>query len=350
MKKRLLKRQSKIIIATTIILIGIILFISFYKRIFSPNVSLKNDKQAVYLYIPSGADYQDVIDTLRRKAYIENMESFDWVARKKNYDRYVQAGRYKLKNGMSNNQLVELLRSGKQEPVDLIFNNIRTKEELAARISEQIEADSLKIIEFLNDEDFLKQFDFNPKTVYAMVIPDTYEFWWNTKAKGFVSRMHEEYNKFWNEEKIEKAKKINLTPVEVSTLASIVDEETLRNEEMPIISGVYINRLEKGMRLQADPTIKFAIGDFTIKRVLNKHLEVDSPYNTYKNAGLPPGPISFPSKKAINSVLNYKKHDYLYFAAKPDFSGYHNFSETHYQHILNAKKYQRALNEERIWE
>jgi UPF0755 protein len=350
MKKRFKKRQSKIIIGFTIILIGIIVFVGFYQRIFSPNVSLPEDNQEIYIYIPSDADYHDVIDTLEKKAYIKDIKSFKWVARKKNYDRYVQAGRYKIKHGMSNNQLVELLRSGRQEPVDLIFNNIRTKEELASRISEQIEADSVNIVNLLNDKEFLAQFNFTPSNVYAMIIPDTYEFWWNTKAKGFLSRMHKEYKKFWSDEKMEKAEKIELSPVEVSTLASIVDEETLRDEEMPIISGVYINRLEKGMRLQADPTVKFAVGDFSIKRVLNKHLEVDSPYNTYKNAGLPPGPISFPSKKAINSVLNYKEHDYLYFAAKPDFSGYHNFSETHYQHILNARKYQRALNKERIWE
>jgi len=343
------QRKYGIIFLSIILIIGIIVSINLYIKIFSSNVSLKNGKQETFLFIPSDAGYNDVIELLKGKEYIIDIHAFRWVAEKKNYDRYVQAGRYKIKDGMNNNELVNMLRSGEQEPIKLTINNIRTKEDLASKVSKQIEADSAKLVELLNDNDFLEQYDFNTKTVYAMVLPDTYEFWWNTTAKDFMTRMHKEHERFWDKEKRKKAGKLNLSPVEISTLASIVDEETIKDDEMPKISGVYINRLRKGMRLQADPTVKFAVGDFTIKRVLNKHLEIDSPYNTYKNSGLPPGPINFPSKKAIKSVLNYDKHDYLYFAAKPDFSGYHNFSKTHYQHILNARKYQKALNEERIW-
>ena len=349
MRKWYNNRKYGISLLSIILVIGIIVAINLYKKIFSPNVSLESGKQKTHLYIQSGAGYNDVIKLLKKKDYILDIESFRWVAKKKNYDRYVQAGRYKIEHGMNNNELVNLLRSGDQEPIKLTINNIRTKNELASKISKQIEADSAKLVKLLNDQDFLEQYGFNPLTVYAMILPDTYELWWNTTAKEFLSRMHKEHEKFWDEEKRRKAEQINLSPVEVSTLASIVKEETIIDEEMPKISGVYINRLRKGMRLQADPTIKFAIGDFSIKRVLNKHLEINSPYNTYKNAGLPPGPINFPSKKAINSVLNYEDHEYLYFAAKPDFSGYHNFAKTHYQHIRNAQKYQQALNKERIW-
>ncbi len=342
-------RKYWIILLSIILIVGIIVSVNLYNKIFSSNVSLKNGKQETYFCIPSEAGYNDVIDLLKEKDYIIDIQSLRWVAKKKDYDRYIQAGRYKIKDGMNNNELVNMLRSGNQEPINLTINNIRAKKDLASKVSKKIEADSAKLIKLLNDNDFLEQYDFNTNTVYAMILPDTYEFWWNTNARGFMSRMHKEFENFWDEEKRRKAEELNFSPVEVSTLASIVDEETIRNDEMPRISGVYINRLRKGMRLQADPTVKFAVGDFTIKRVLNKHLEIDSPYNTYKNRGLPPGPINFPSKKAINSVLNYEEHDYLYFAAKPDFSGYHNFSKTHYQHIRNARKYQQALNEERIW-
>jgi len=346
-----MKKNKRYIIIGLLVsfIIAVLIGIDLYQRIYSPNVTIQ-DKEATYFYIPTGATYNDVIDSLRSNNIIDDIESFKWVAEKKNYDKFVQSGRYNIKNHMSNNQLVTMLRAGRQEPIDLIFNNIRTKEQLASRVAEQIEADSSSIVQLLNNDAFLKQFGFNSQTVYAMIIPNTYEFWWNTPAKEFITRMHKEYEAFWTANKKKKAEKLNFTPTEVSTLASIVDEETLRNEEMPKISGVYINRLKKGMRLQADPTIKFAINDFSVKRVLSKHLEVDSPYNTYKYRGLPPGPISFPSIKAINSVLNYQDHEYLYFCAKPDFSGYHNFSKTHYQHINNARKYQRALNKEKIWE
>ena len=351
MKQRKGSRNRGIVILlfVAVMLTGSIVAYQFYQKIYRSNVSLQGEKPQAYIYIPTNSDFNDVVQKLDEKQLIEDTESFRWVAEKKNYVHSIQPGRYKIEEGMSNNKLVNLLRSGHQEPLNLIFNNVRTKEQLASKVSRQIEADSAEIVRLLNDDSYLSEFDFTPQTVYAMFIPNTYEFWWNTGAKGFIKRMYKEYQRFWNKSRRTKAEKIDFSTIEVSTLASIVDEETLKDEEMPKIAGVYINRLDRGMRLQADPTIKFAMGDFTIKRVLKKHLEIDSPYNTYKNRGLPPGPIAIPSIEAIEAVLNYESHRYLYFCAKPDFSGYHNFAKTHYQHILNAREYQRALNQERIW-
>ncbi len=346
-KQSLKTRRILIFILFFIVLMGIWKSYELYEKVFSPSVTLK-DNSSEYLFIPTGSDLDDVVRILNKKDIIKDTEDFTWLAKKKNYHNHVYPGRYMVKEDMSNNELITLLRAGKQEPVDLIFNNIRTKKELASAVSGQIEADSAKIVSLLNDRNFLDKLQFTPQTALAMFIPNTYQIYWNSSAKKFINRMHKEYERFWSNKKLAKAKKIKMTPVEVSTLASIVDEETLRDDEMPKIAGVYINRLNKGMRLQADPTIKFALKDFTIKRVLKKHLEVNSPYNTYKNAGLPPGPISVPSIAAINSVLNYKDHKFLYFCAKPDFSGYHNFSRTHYQHMINASKYQKALNKKSI--
>jgi len=335
--------KALILLLIAALLIGAVFAYRLYQKIYGPNVALQAEAYT-YLYIPSGSQVEDVYQRIREKGLVEDQESFEWLAEKKNYPSHVHPGKYKVEDGMSNNALIEQLRAGRQEPVNLIFNNLRTMPRLAGIVSSQIEADSATLIRLLRDETYLKQFDMDPQTAPAMFIPNTYEFWWDTGARGFIQRMHREHQNFWEGKNIEKAGQMDMTPMEVATLASIVDEETIHDEEMPDIAGVYINRLERGMRLQADPTIKFAIGDFSIKRVLTKHLQVDSPYNTYKYTGLPPGPISIPSIAAIRAVLNYNHHDYLYFAARPDFSGYHNFSKTHRQHINNARKYQRALN------
>ncbi|MEA3317340.1 MAG: endolytic transglycosylase MltG, partial [Bacteroidota bacterium] len=236
-----------------------------------------------------------------------------------------------------------------QKPLKLVFNNIRNIENLAGRVAKKIEADSSAIVNLMHNNKFIEELGFNKYTYTCIFIPNTYEFWWNTSAKSFVLRMHKEYLKFWNTERKAKAKKLNLSKEEVITIASIVDEETYKNDEMPRIAGVYINRLRKRIPLQADPTIKFAVGDFSIKRVLTKHLKTESPYNTYKHYGLPPGPISIPSIAAIDAVLNYEHHKYLYFCAKDDFSGYHNFAKNLYEHNRNARAYRRALNKKRIW-
>ena len=348
-KKKFLQKRYIAGLGFIILIVGIVIAYNIYDKIYSSNIELK-DKEYDYLYIPTGATKKDVLRIIDASDRIQNMDDFKWLAEKKNYYSHINPGRYQIKEGMSNNALINKLRAGRQDPVDVIFNNIRLKPELAGVVSKQIEADSVDILQLINDRDFLGKYEFTPQTVPAMFIPNTYEFYWNTSARKFIERMHGEFHRFWDGEKNRKAEDIGLTPVEVTTLASIVEEETTKEDEMPKIAGVYMNRLDLGMRLQADPTIKFAIGDFSVNRILDKYLEIDSPYNTYKYAGLPPGPISFPPIAAIEAVLNYENHDYLYFAAKPDFSGYHNFSRTHRQHIINARKYQKALNERKIME
>ena len=318
-----------------------------YKKVYQPNVVLEK-KHTEYLYIPTGSTVEDVIQLLYENNYIINRSSFEWLAEKKKYKNHVHPGRYLLKDNMSNNELINLLRSGEQVPVNIIYSRTRTKEQLASKISKQIEADSLSIVKLLNDENFVSNNDFNLNTIISMFIPNTYEFYWNTSAEQFFKRMNKEYKIFWNKKRRNKADKIGLTQIQVSILASIVEEETKKNDEKPIVAGVYMNRLKKGMRLQADPSIIFAIGDFSIRRVLKKHLSYDSPYNTYKYSGLPPGPISLPSISSIDGVLNFEKHDYLFFCAKGDFSGYHYFAKTLAQHNLNARKYQNTLNKRRI--
>jgi UPF0755 protein len=249
---------------------------------------------------------------------------------------------------MSNNDLVALLRSGRQDPVKLIFNNIRTPEQLAGRIARQIEADSVSLITAFRDTNRLNKLGIPMHHLAMLFIPNTYEFFWNTTAEGFIERMIREYDAFWSGNRDERLPAIRMSRAEVVTLASIIEMETRKNDEKDRIAGVYMNRLRIGMRLQADPTLVFAHGDFSIRRVLKRHKNIDSPYNTYRYAGLPPGPIAFPSISSIDAVLNYETHDYLYFAAREDFSGYHNFSRTYYQHLANARRYHRALNERNI--
>lgn len=342
-KKR--KRIGRIIILVfaVALVIAILAGLRLYNRVMKPNVTTP-DQQAFSLYIPTGADFRQVKDSLYIHNLILNQSSFEWVAQHKEYPNHIKPGRYLLTNGMSNNDLVNKLRSGSQTPVKVTFNNMRTVPMLAGRIGEQIEADSASIAAYLSNASNLKELGFNAQTIPAMFLPNTYEFYWNTDAEKFVKKMKDEYDKFWNEERRAKAKAINLSPIQVSTLASIVDKETNKTDEMPRIAGVYLNRLRSGWLLQADPTLVFAVGDFELKRVLNVHKEVESPYNTYKYKGLPPGPICIPSLQSINAVLNAEKHNYYYFCAKEDFSGYHNFAKTLAEHNLNAQRYQHALN------
>jgi len=250
---------------------------------------------------------------------------------------------------MNTNQIVNKLRAGEQEPLDVTFNYARFKEDLAGKVSRYIQADSLSILQLFDDKKKIEEFGFTPETFKSMFIPNTYEFYWTTSADEFAARMKREYDRFWNETRRQKAKAIGLTPVEVTTLASIVQEETVKSDELNRVAGLYINRLKRGMLLQADPTVKFAVGDFSLRRVLNVHLEIDSPYNTYRNAGLPPGPINFPEVSAIEAVLDYEEHNFLYMVAREDFSGYHNFSRTLAEHNRHAARYRAALNERRIW-
>ena len=241
-----------------------------------------------------------------------------------------------------------MLKSGQQEPVKVVFNNIRLKEQLAGVISKQIEADSLSITKLLSDKEYLSALGLTPENSVSLFIPNTYEFYWNTSAKGFIERMQKEHNRFWNERRRTILNRTGLNITEVIILASIVEQETKKNDEKPIVAGVYLNRLRKNWNLEADPTLIFATRDFSAKRVLNIHKEVDSPYNTYRNRGLPPGPICIPSIASIDAVLNYKEHQYMFFCAKDDFSGYHSFARTYQEHLVNARRFHNELNRRKI--
>jgi UPF0755 protein len=305
----------------------------------------KNVQKDYILFVTAKTTFETVCDSLEKNGVLKNMRAFRWVARRK--DCYnIKAGRYHFREGMNTNQAVNMLRAGLQEPVHLIFNNIRTKEQLASVVSKYLEADSASVMSLFEPET-ISGYGFTVETFPAMFIPNTYEFWWTTTAQEFGDRMKQEFEVFWNEERKQKAAAINMTPMEVATLASIVQEETNKQSEKAKIAGVYINRLRKGMILQADPTVKFAVGDITLRRILNRHLETDSPYNTYLYAGLPPGPITFPEIQSIDAVLNFEKHNLLYFCAKEDFSGFHNFSRTQAEHARNAALYHAALNASR---
>lgn len=314
-----------------------------YRTILSSNVNTGEEKEAV-IYIPTGSDFDAVMDTLNSQGLLIRENSFRWVADLKKYPENIKPGRYIVRGGMSNNSLTNMLRGGWQSPVNVTFNYMRDVDMLAGKVGRQIEADSVSISKLLHDKEYVKQLGFNEYTLPALFLPDTYEFYWNTDAESFISRMLLEYEKFWNDERKKAAKDKGLSPVEVSILASIVDKETNKTDEMPRIAGVYLNRLHNNWLLQADPTLIFAIGDFSIRRVLNFHKETESPYNTYKYIGLPPGPICIPSVAAVKAVLNAEKHNYFYFCAKEDFSGYHNFAKTLSEHNRNAAKYQNALN------
>ncbi len=332
-----------IFFAIAFIIVGIRAY-QLYQYIFAENV-----KKEYVLLIPEDATYNQVTDSLKLNDVLNNYKAFKWVSKKKNYHDAIKPGRYVLELGMNTNQVVNMLRGGLQKPVDVTFSNIHFKEELAGKVSKYIQADSLSILTLFSDKSKIEGYGFTPETFRAMFIPNTYEFYWTTTADEFAERMHKEYERFWNEERRNKAKEIGLTPVEVTILASIVQSETAKNDELERIAGLYINRLKRGQLLQADPTVKYAVGDFSLKRILNSHLEIESPYNTYKYAGLPPGPINFPEVSSIDAVLNYEKHNYIYMCAKPDFSGYHNFAATLAQHNRNAAAYRAALNENRIY-
>jgi len=348
-KKKKKSKFARFVFVTLFILIVISSATGYqlYRIILKPNTWVR-DRQSAFLYVPTGSDYMDLKELLYENGLIINRLNFEWLAKRKNLPNNIHPGKYTIKNGMSNDELINLLRSGNQTPVNLIFNNIRTKQDFAQRISLEIEPDSTDIIGLLDDEAYLSIFGFGPEIILTMFIPNTYEVYWNISAKELMDRMYAEYNNFWDVTRRQKADLIGLKPVEVSILASIVEKETNKDDEKPAIAGVYMNRLKMNWRLQADPTVVFAWGDFEIKRVLNIHKEIESPYNTYMVNGLPPGPICIPSIASIDAVLNSEDHKYLFFCARDDFSGYHLFASSIAQHGINAEKYRRALDERNI--
>jgi UPF0755 protein len=338
------KRYIAGAVVTALLIVCVIGFIA-YQRVLAPNVAKEN----AYLYIHSHDDFKNVMFTIQQENLLKNTSSFEWLSKRKGYTDKVKAGKYLLKAGMNNNQIVNMLRSGRQEAVNLVFNNIRTNEQLAGKLARQIETDSTTLIHKFNDPDFLSNYKTTPEELRLLFIPNTYKIWWNTSSKDLMNRMLKEYEKFWNDERNAKAYSSGLSRKEVAIIASIVEEETNQKSEKATIASVYMNRVKKGMLLQADPTVKYAVGDFSIKRVLNKHLTTDSPYNTYKYTGIPPGPICIPSISSIDAVLENQKTDFLYFCAKEDFSGYHNFAKNMEEHLVNARKYQKALNHRKIF-
>lgn len=346
-EQKTVKAGSSKIKLILIILVLVVAGISagyFYLRYFKPNVTAKE----AYLYIHTDASYADVYKTIREKGIVSDTASFNAAAISMNYVNRVKPGKYRLHEGMTNRRLINMLASGAQEPVQLSFHNLRLKEDFVGFVAKKIEPDSVSLLRLLDSTQFLAKYGFTPDNVYTMFIPNTYQLYWNNTPEKFFKRMNSNYTSFWNSERKQEAADMKLTPIEVTILASIVDAEALHDDEMPTIAGLYLNRLKKGMKLESDPTVIFALHDFTIRRVLNKYLSYNSPYNTYLHTGLPPGPIMMPSVNAIDAVLNYRKSDYIYMCAKEDFSGNHNFATNHADHMINAHKYQQALNERNI--
>lgn len=320
-----------------------------YDTFFLPNTSFNNEE--AYVYIPTEADFSEV--KKRLEPLVEDLEAFEAVARRKQYINNIKPGKYRILKGMNNNEMVNSLRIGNL-PVQVSFNNQENLALLAGRIADQIEADSLSLLMAMSDAEFLEENDFSEETAIGLYLPNSYELYWNTSAEQFRERMLREYQRFWNSERMEKAKALDLSPEQVISLASIVHKETSKVEERPRVAGVYLNRLKRNMLLQADPTVIFAIKkesgnyDTVIKRVLYRDLALDSPFNTYRYPGIPPGPIAMPDISAIDAVLNAEEHDYLYFVADVEAFGYHKFAETLSEHNRNKVQYVRWLNRQNV--
>lgn len=342
---------KKIILIFSVVLVSVLMIYGYmlYRDIFAPNT--KFEETEIYVYVPTNSNYEAVKRIVA--PYIKNMSRFEMVANKKAYPaKSDKAGRFLLKKGMGSNDIVNALRQN--TPIKIAFNNQERLEDFAGRIGSQIEADSLSLLNAFKDKEFLQETGFTEENILSMFIPNSYEYFWNTSAVKFRDRMAKEYRKFWTEERLQKAEKLNLTPLQVSVLASIVHKETVKGDERPKVAGVYLNRLNKGMKLEADPTVIYAVKiksdnfDQVIKRVLYKDLETDSPYNTYKYVGLPPGPIAMPDITALDAVLNPEKHDYIYFCASVTNFGYHEFAVTPAQHEVNRQKYVAWVNKQGI--
>ncbi len=326
------------------LLAGFLVFAAYI--LMGSNTRAFGDKK--YFYVRTGSTYKDVLQGLQDQEIIRSAATFNLVARRLDYPARVKAGRYEIRKGMGNLDIIRLLRSGRQSPVKLVINKLRLKEDFIHLVSSSLEADSATLQALLNDQVYLRQFGLDTNTVMCAVVPDTYELYWNTSAEKVFDKLEEAHNNFWNNGRKDKAQALGLSPNEVTILASIVEEETNRHDEKPSIASVYLNRLHSGMKLGADPTVKYALKNFALKRIWGSYTEFDSPYNTYRYSGLPPGPICTPSVKSIDAVLSPAVSDYLYFCAKADGSGYHAFAVTYKEHLENAKAYQKALNERGI--
>jgi UPF0755 protein len=336
--------------------IGLLVFISIIVSTFTfygwqiaktPNLQTEHDKDFV-LYVPTNGTYEGILDSLKKNNVVRDEMSFRFLAKLLKLPQRLKAGRYIIKKNAGNYGVINKLRQGNQDAVRLTFNNIRLKKDLIARIGSKFEFGEAELAKQMNNPEICQKYGFDTTTIVGMFLPNSYEIYWNTKSEKLLDRMHSEYQKFWTAGRISKANAIGFTPVQAITMASIVDAETNKEDEMPRVAGAYMNRYKLPMPLQADPTVVFAWQDFGIKRVTKNLLAIKSPYNTYRNLGLPPGPINLPSTAAIDAVLNYEKHDYLYFCAKEDFSGYHTFAVSYDDHLNNARMYQATLNNRNI--
>ena len=335
------KKNKKILVGCLLaaILLGIAGIAHIYYYFFAQPFQITD---TTYIYIDRDDDVDSVYHKIIEVGNPKQMHGFESLVRYQGYN--VKTGRYAIKPTDNMRYLHRRLSMGYQTPIKLTVGSVRTLDRIARNTARQLMIDSCEIANILNDTSYISKLGYTKETLPALFIPNTYEVYWNISAEDFIQRMGKEHKAFWNEKRLKQAEAIGLTPIEVATLASIVEEETANNSEKPMVAGLYINRLKKGMLLQADPTVKFSLQEFGLKRILFKHLEVNSPYNTYKYAGLPPGPIRIPSYQGLESVLNYTKHNYLYMCAKEDFSGTHNFAINSAQHAANARRYQQALN------
>ena len=332
-------------IGFVLLLIGAIAGYMGYKWIFEPNTNISEPYE---LYIKSQTTYEELQNQLITDSVLVNSWSFTQVSKLMKYGPdQIPSGRYIIQPDWSNKQIISALRAGRQSPIKLTISTARTVEDIAGVVAKKIEPDSTEIMALFKDASLIEEYGFTSETIISMIIPDTYEMYWNTDAKGFFSKMKDEYDKYWIKY-TDQLESLDMTKSEIATLASIVQKESNTKSEKPTIAGVYLNRLEQGIKLQADPTVVFGIGDFTIRRVLNRHLAQDTPYNTYLHEGLPPGPICMPSKSSIEAVLNAEKHDYLFFCAKPGYNAGHAFATSNQQHERNAAVYRKWLNQERI--
>lgn len=342
------KKTKRILVGgfIALLLIGASCAGIFYYYIFYPQF---HPPKTTYIYIDRDDTADSIYDKVKKYGSVKSFAGFQWMAQWRDYGSNIHTGRYAIRPGENVYHVFSRLYRGYQEPMNLTVSNVRTLDRLARSIGRQLMIDSAEIATVMNAPSFQQNIGYNKETMPSLFIPETYQVYWDMSVEDFFKRMQAEHDKFWNKERLDKATALGMTTAEVATLASIVEEETNNNEEKPIVAGLYINRLQKGMPLQADPTIKFALQDFSLRRITNEHLNVNSPYNTYLNTGLPPGPIRIPSTIGLDAVLNYTKHNYIYMCAKEDFSGTHNFASNYADHMRNARKYWNALNERKIF-
>jgi UPF0755 protein len=339
------KLGSKTIAVLGVIFIAAILAVFFIVKPFFSSVIRSGKENPYTLYIPTGSGFEDVVDILKKDTVLLHENAFRKVAGLMSYDKdEVPSGRYILHSGLNAREVVGKLRSGNQDAVNVVINNVRTLADLSGKLSQYLEADSLAILSYLTNTDVLRDYGLTAETMITLFIPNTYQLFWNTKPEKLLQRMKKEHDRFWTQDKLDKIRKLGISPVEAYTLASIVEKESNYAPERPAIAGVYLNRIKQGMKLQADPTVVFATGQYDLKRVLYTHLETDSPYNTYKYPGIPPGPIYMPSISSLEAVINAENHDYIFFCAKPDNSGQHVFAATLDEHDKNARLFSEWLN------